>query len=112
MGSIAPTISHALQAGRDARDGWIEVCTTLGVKYVRANEAVPGEQKPASPADHARLHCPYCALHVTGLGLPPAPLAVPWALLPQTGVPAFFPDGLHRPPVWLAAQPRAPPVFS
>ena len=110
MSTLAPVISQALQA--DPATSWTEVCTPLGTRLVRTDDATPGSPTQKLPGGHFLPHCPYCSLHATGMGLPPAvasPLQLP-AL--SFGLPELFyaaPATLHA---WATAQPRAPPRLS
>ncbi|MEH0167314.1 DUF2946 domain-containing protein [Paucibacter sp. JuS9] len=109
--ALAPAISHAVQS--DVPDGWTEICSVTGAKLVRiADGETRAKPGPADSGLHVYGHCPYCALHVDVLGLPPAATAEP-ALLPLTfEVPELFllaPRTLHA---WATAQPRAPPLSS
>lgn len=109
LGALAPAISHAVQL--DVPDGWTEICSVTGAKLVRiADGETRAKPGPADSGLHVYSHCPYCALHVDALGLPPVAPALP-ALLPLNfEVPELFllaPRTLHA---WATAQPRAPPL--
>ncbi len=106
-GGLAPALSHLVQP--DVPAGWAEVCSVTGAKRVRLEDGAASD--PAAPADsrlHADIHCPYCALHVDALGLPPAAPASPALLAP--GLPRPEPVQLapRTPRAWASAQPRAP----
>lgn len=109
MAALAPSVSHALAAHGSV--AWIEVCSALGSKWVRADAP---EREPASGSSgvQALEHCPYCTLQDHAPALPASrsnenlcaapgldPLAARIAA-PQTAA------------VWHRAQPRAPPVHS
>ena len=111
LGSLMPAISHLVRAG--GGDAWVEVCTALGTKRISADNADPaGSEQAPSPLLHVFEHCPYCSLHMTAMGLPPA---LPYeAVLAQLGF-ALPASGLRSPRTsfaWAPAQPRAPPAFS
>jgi hypothetical protein len=112
LASLAPAISQAVQRG--VPDAMAEVCSAMGFALAAADQttrkSVPAA--PAVPAKHLLQHCPYCSLHVTVLGMPPAPPSVP-ALVP---VGIKVPELLLAAPrtlfAWAVAQPRAPPRLS
>ena len=109
MAALAPSISHALGAKNGA--SWVEVCTTVGAKWVQPDGSVT-DKAPASGYAHPFEHCPYCSLHANAIAIPPAPLALVPALALSHPLPAAFlaaPRTLHA---WVSAQPRAPPQFS
>lgn len=109
MGSLGPMLTHALE--RSPGNGWVEVCTALGAKWVEAID--DNQQTPIkAPADHAQQHCPYCASHVTALGMPPATASA--LVLPRlaVGLPDLFLLGPRTLFAWSTAQPRAPPSLS
>ena len=110
MSTLAPVISQALQA--DPANPWAEVCTPLGAKLVRTDDAAPTSPTQKLPGGHLLQHCPYCSLHATGMGLPPAPASPLQLPALSFGLPELFyaaPATLHA---WATAQPRAPPRLS
>lgn len=107
MASLAPALSHALATG--AGSGWVEVCTIQGAERMYAAD---DDTKPAPASAHVFDHCPYCSLHLPGLGplpdtrrgyLPVGLAHEVWRIF------LAAPRTLHA---WLGAQPRAPPPFS
>ncbi|MBL8351429.1 MAG: DUF2946 domain-containing protein [Burkholderiaceae bacterium] len=101
MASLAPGLSRAASALQGDSAPWSVVCT-----------ATSGSDEPQAPADAARhllAHCPLCALHADGLGLPPPSPVL--ALPPASGQEVPAPMRVAPPllPAWPAAQPRAPP---
>jgi Protein of unknown function (DUF2946) len=109
MAALAPSISHALQAKTGA--SWIEVCTSIGAKWVQPDGGST-DQAPSSGGAHPFEHCPYCSLQANTIAVPAAPVALVPApslshLLPTAFLPA--PRTLFS---WVSAQPRAPPQFS
>ena len=109
LASLAPSIAQALQRGGPGT--WTEVCTVLGSKLV-AVDGRTDDSAPAVPAKHLLQHCPFCSLHVTALGMPPAPLSVP-ALAPLGfTVPELMLVAPRTLFAWATAQPRAPPQLS
>lgn len=103
--ALAPTLSHLLAAA--SGNGWSEVCTASGSRWVAA-----GGQSEGDPAPGKRLasqaHCPLCMLGAA-LGQPPAYVA---ALLRMESVSPL--PSLPTVPTlllaWSHAQPRAPPA--
>ena len=77
--SLAPSISHALQANNGA--GFVqEVCTTSGNKITIQVVTSQGQQlttelsanteKPTKNISKHLEHCPFCASHAVAAGLP------------------------------------------
>jgi hypothetical protein len=109
MAALAPSISHALESKNGP--SWVEICTSVGAKWVNAGGDA-GDEAPSFPGAHPQEHCPYCSLHVNAIAIPAAPVAVFPVLLPAGDFPIAFlaaPRTLHA---WVSAQPRAPPRFS
>lgn len=95
--------------GRSVGD-LIEVCTTLGARWIASGEApAANDAAPKAPSDAGRGHCPYCSVHVTDLGLPPANGAVLAVAVQRQGLPSIFYLARRTPFAWIAGQPRAPP---
>jgi hypothetical protein len=117
-GALAPVLSHLVQ--RDVPAGWVEICSVTGAKLVRLDDgagrsgAAADTAAPAEPTERSRLHvtthCPYCALHVDALGLPPAAPAAPAMLSPSPPRPEPLRLTPRTPRTWASAQPRAPPL--
>lgn len=108
LSALAPAISHAVQ--RDAPAGWTEICSFTGAKLVRLDDGGSGKPEPGQSQAHVLEHCPYCALHVDALGLPPAAPAGPELLPLSFHVPELFLLAPHTLHAWASAQPRAPPL--
>ena len=109
MAALAPTISHAL--GSKASANWIDICSSVGAKWVQPN-AEPTGKAPNPAAAHVFDHCPYCSLHANATGLPPTSVTLALPLVFGDEFPIAFlaaPRTLHA---WVSAQPRAPPLFS
>ena len=106
---LAPTLTPALAAAR--HDGWVVVCSAGGSKWVHAGSETAPQAPDPGPARHLFEHCPYCALHVDALALPPAAPGLSGTPLPGARtLPAAFlhaPRTLHA---WTPSQPRAPPA--
>ena len=106
MGSIAPTMSHALQ--RQATNVWMEVCTTAADRSLN-DDADAGKRTPDGPIDHQFQHCPWCGTHANALGMPPACASVPEFSAPDFTAPEHFVPAPRALFAWNSAQPRAPP---
>lgn len=109
MAALAPSISHAL--GSKNGGSSIEICTSVGAKWVNAGGG-NGDEAPKTPSAHPLEHCPYCSLHATTIPIPAASIATVPVLLPAHDLPIAFlaaPRTLHA---WVSAQPRAPPLLS
>jgi len=110
LAALAPSISHAVAAAKNAPNGWAEICTVTGAKLVKLDHT-SSQHAPTHKMSHFE-HCPFCLSHAVNLGMPPdATIAIP--LLEGTHVlpPLFY----HAPRplfAWAAAQPRAPPFLS
>jgi len=81
--AVAPTVSHALVADTGVQ-GWAEVCTSQGARWVRVDAAgvTPDAASVPAPADTLATHfesCPYCVGSQHGMAPPPALLALPFA---------------------------------
>lgn len=108
VGALAPALAQAWRG--EAAPGWVEVCSTLGARLVRADLGAATTTDPAAPSGHGVAHCPWCGGQAGAAGLPPAPLAAlpPLALAADT--PRRFLAAPRTAFVWLTAQPRAPPA--
>ncbi len=84
----------------------MEICSVTGTKLV----ALEVDNGPSDlPNPHLLKHCPYCSLHSTQLGLPPAPPAIPALLDLQFETPKLFLFAPRTLFAWASAQARAPP---
>ena len=109
MAALAPSISHALGAKNGA--SWIEVCTSVGAKWVQPDGSST-DQAPASGDVHPFEHCPYCSLHANAIAIPAAPVGLSPALSLSDLLPTAFLAAPRTLYAWVTAQPRAPPQFS
>ncbi|MEQ1684931.1 MAG: DUF2946 domain-containing protein [Burkholderiaceae bacterium] len=108
MAALAPSLSHALGAKNGA--SLIEVCTSLGAKWVQPDGSST-EQTPASGNVHPFEHCPCCSLHADAIATPAAPVVLP-LMTPPALLPAAFLAAPRTLYAWVTAQPRAPPQIS
>jgi hypothetical protein len=108
--ALMPSISQAVK--RTGSNPWTEICTSWGAKRVAVGDTAANTSAPSVPVEHLLQHCPYCTVHATVLGMPPAPLSVapPHAL--RFALPALFLASPRTLFAWSSAQPRAPPRLS
>lgn len=107
VGVLLPAGSQPL---RKASNGaWLEVCTSFGAKWVRANSARDNPDEPAAPRKTAHEHCAYCGMHAGAMAVPPtASSGLP--LIPlRFAVPERFLVAPRTLFAWAPAQARAPP---
>ena len=72
LSALAPTLAHAWVSAADEGQ-WIEVCSTSGMVWLKADGQDAdgqGAKQNAPMADMAQ-HCPWCSFHGTSAGLPP-----------------------------------------
>ncbi len=106
--ALAPAISHAVRP--DAPAGWAEICSVTGAKLVALDDTTSSEPASGEPLAHALEHCPYCSVHTSTLGMPPAAPA-DMALMPLSfELPELFWQAPRTLFAWASAQPRAPPL--
>jgi len=110
LSTCLPTLSHAAVQLTD-RQGWVEVCTSTGMVWVRADLGETSTEPPQSPAEAAaQVGCAWCL----AAGGSPALLHEPPPLFMGASFVATQPLPLtvawvSRSPHTLA-QPRAPPA--
>jgi hypothetical protein len=108
MSALAPTVSQAVVLSSERGD-WLEVCTTTGVVWVKADSAAADEGN--LPMAGHEQGCDICTHTVTGA--PPEPAA--W-IVHAIAQPCVMPQalGASAPParLWAPAQSRAPPLFA
>ena len=106
IAALAPTVSHALRGG--AADGWAEICSAAGVRWINVDPTSKAPQQKA-PVGHSLEHCPYCSIHVATLGMPPVSASFVMAIDPTRSA---IPVELPLPPEfdsWQRPQARGPP---
>lgn len=108
MSALAPTVSQAVVMSSDRAD-WLEVCTTTGVMWVKADLAATDDgTMPMVGHDQG---CDICTHIVTG-----APPVLSGIATPVMGQPSARPQTLvasaHPAVLWAPAQSRAPPLFA
>lgn len=112
LAALAPSVSHAVAAAKGSGSPWLEICTTVGTRYVRvAQDHNPVSPVPAQETLHFE-HCPFCLTHAVSLGLPPADAFILPAGIGGHAFPFLFYQSPRPLFAWGAAQPRAPPAIS
>jgi len=107
LGTLAPTISHALARTGDGI--WVQVCTPEGSRWVHVGDDAPSD--PTAPLQPLE-HCPYCSVHAPALGMPPAPCTLALDAPPLAERPMAWWQAPTTAHAWSSAQPRAPPSFA
>jgi hypothetical protein len=105
MSAMAPTVSQAVVMSSERGD-WLEVCTTTGVMWVKADSAAADDG--TMPMAGHEQGCDICTHTVTG-----APPVLTGTTAPFMGQPSLRFDSLalsaHTAVLWAPAQSRAPP---
>jgi hypothetical protein len=108
MSALAPTVSQAVVMSSDRAD-WLEVCTTTGVMWVKADSATTDEG--TLPMVGHEQGCDICTHTVTGA--PPVLLGIDTAVIaPPSAQPHSRVSSAHPAVLWAPAQSRAPPPFA
>ncbi len=101
--ALAPSIAQAMSASRG--EGWAEVCSVSGPKFIKAST------DPVKQQTLHLEHCPFCATHATSPALLPPVASL---TVPALDTPASHPFLFYRSPrplsIWTTAQSRAPPA--
>ena len=107
-GALAPTLAQAAVASSD-RPGWVQVCSTSGVVWVRVDSAVDASTTESAPMAAAASACAWCLLQGSA-DVPPTHATT--ALVTQA--PGTLSGGMFASivpsAVWSTAQSRAPPL--
>ena len=72
LGALAPTITHALNSLPGS--AFLEVCTAVGSRFGWSVDNEASAPKSGAPVDQVH-HCPFCVLHASAHGMPPAPFS-------------------------------------
>ncbi len=108
MSALAPTVSQAVVMSSDRAD-WLEVCTTTGVMWVKADSATTDEG--TMPMVGHEQGCEICIHTVTGA--PPVLSGIATTVMGQPFVrPQTLVASAHPAVLWAPAQSRAPPLFA
>lgn len=102
-------IAPFAQALTPAQEGtWVQVCTSLGTRFVQLDREEQDDSKPA-PSSSASADCPYCGMHGNA-ALIPARMRLP-VMAGAAHVPPGLPASRPVPadPPWRPDLPRAPP---
>ena len=62
VGALLPSVTHSVRQA--APNGWFEVCTSFGAKWVRASEARTDSEGPEAPPRGIHEHCVEIRGHV------------------------------------------------
>ncbi|WP_076592697.1 DUF2946 domain-containing protein [Herminiimonas arsenitoxidans] len=111
FGSLAPSISHALNAKGKQATSWAEICSADGMRFIQTDNQ-PSDS--SAPGEHG-LHmedCPYCLNHAGALGLPPSSEYVIPRAVSEFMLPSLFYQSPQPLFIWTTAQSRAPPFLS
>ena len=108
MSALAPTVSQAVVMSSDRGD-WLEVCTTTGVMWVKADTA-EAEDGTLPMVGHDQ-GCDACTHSVTGAPPMLTAIAVP-ALWLSSEQPQVRASSAHPAVPWASVQSRAPPFFA
>lgn len=105
MTALMPAWSRAFAPQRADSAAWLEICSAMGTRYVKAPDSPDTSDKRAG----AMNDCPYCRVHVDVPVLPPSPPLVPQFAIVSERPPLFYhaPTLLHA---WAIANPRGPPA--
>ena len=106
MSALAPTVSQAVVMSSD-RAEWLEVCTTTGVMWVKADSATTDDG--TLPMVGHEQGCDICTHTVTGAPPVLTDIAVP-ALWQSSAQPQALVSSAHPAVLWASAQSRAPPL--
>lgn len=102
FGALAPVVSQAAQSL-----GWAmpdEVCSVMPT-------ATGSSSDNGDRGDARAVHCPFCLLQAHAPVLPPGDDTIAWHDPGRVHeVPRLFLQAPHTLPVWVQAQPRAPPL--
>lgn len=108
MSALAPTVSQAVVMSSERAD-WLEVCTTTGVMWVKADSATTDDG--TLPMVGHEQGCDICTHTVTGA--PPVLLGIDTAVIdPPSAQPQARVSSAHPAVLWAPAQSRAPPRFA
>jgi len=106
--ALVPGLSRVLSHARGDSAAWAEICSAQVAP--RALQADASRPEPASGAAAHLEHCPMCSVAGHAAGMPPAPLSFAAPAVTE-GRPRLFYAAPRPLFAWLAAQPRAPPLF-
>jgi len=107
-GALVPTLAQAVVASSDS-PGWVEVCSTSGVVWVRVDAGAESPASTPAPMQGASSSCAWC-LPQGAMGLPPTPTEAVVAVQAPDAVPGVAFESILPSAVWSAAQSRAPPL--
>lgn len=105
MTALMPTLSRAFAPQPTAGVAWLEICSAMGTRYVKA----PDTSDPSDKRAGSMNDCPYCRVHFDLPVLPPSPPLVPQFVILSERPALFYhaPTPLYS---WVIAHPRGPPA--
>ena len=106
LGALAPAITHALNSLPGS--AFLEVCSAVGSRFGWSVDNEVSLPKSGTPMDQTH-HCPFCLLHASTPGMPPATLQGLTLLPLAFHVPELFLAGPRTLNAWASVQARAPP---
>ncbi|MEX1167570.1 MAG: DUF2946 family protein, partial [Hydrogenophaga sp.] len=108
----APTLAHAWVAAADEGQ-WIEVCSTSGMVWLKADGSDANAQnpEPSAPMGDMGQHCPWCSFHGASADLPPT-LAAPHPMLLVASATPPWAEALAHGQAIRSAAARGPPLTS
>jgi hypothetical protein len=112
LGSIMPTISHAIASRQSGSNFLSAICTASDSKLISFNvqSGKSGQNQGGNPM--SMEHCPYCFTHAGWFGIiPQHQLGISQLALSQP-LPRLFYHSPYPLFVWTSFSPRAPPLFS
>jgi hypothetical protein len=76
FGGLAPTVSHAISWARGDGPALIEVCTSIGPRWMALGQVSDLQATNSGTPDTSAVfdHCPFCLLAADRLAPPPAAL--------------------------------------
>jgi hypothetical protein len=111
LGSLAPTISHAMAKvqGKDAP--WAQICSTSGLKYIPLDLG-QNSQGSDTPESMTMNHCAYCLAHAGSFAIFADIHSPLMAVKLHNEYPPLFYHSPRKSFVWAPSNPRGPPSFS
>jgi len=103
LGAVAPTVTHLLATERGVPAFLSEICTATGIRP---------SKKPTTLIQSHDDCCPFCLSHAGAHTLPPSDFLWRFVVVGSFAAAAEPNSSRVRGAIWLAAQPRGPPIFS
>ena len=112
LAAIAPTVTHALiLAGGQSPQG-VEICTTVGPRWVTADAgASSDDSNPASGSAATTAHCPFCLQTTDRVALINEALPYPFLVQDRQRKSTVWQVFLYATAHTVNPPPRGPPGF-